>query len=161
MPYIDAVVFAKWVKDGRGVNVPNAIGDIFAWAMANDEFLPGGESGKGPFGKYADLTGQANINKRILENLGVFAARLEITVATAAHFANDARIWTLGYKRFDDEGERTFSNWNTTLSAAERQKAINFITNNSEITTQQLSNKFNASDKRFEIADKLKELLRE
>jgi hypothetical protein len=161
MPSIDAVIFVKWVKDGRGVNVPDAISDIYAWAMANDEFLPVGMSGGGPFGKYEDLTGQANINKRILDNLGVFAARLEITVATAAHFANDARIWTLGYKRFDDDGEQTFSNWNTALSNAERNKAINFITNNSDITVQQLSNKFNASDTRLEIANKLKELFRE
>ncbi len=161
MPYIEAVIFVKWVVDGRGVNNPSAISDIYAWAMANDEFLPGGVSGGGPFGKYEDLTGQMNVKQRILDNLGVFVARLEITVATAAQFANDARIWTLGYKRFDDEGEQTFSNWNTPLSAAERQKAVNFITNNSNITTQQLSNKFNASDTRLEIANKLKEFFRE
>ena len=161
MPHIDAVIFAKWVKDGRGVNVPNAISDIYAWAIANDELLPGGVEGEGPFGRYEDLTGQANIHQRILDNLGVFAARLEITAVTAAHFAKDARIWTLGYKRFNDQGEQTFSNWNTTLSTAERQKAVNFITNNSNITAQQLSNKFNASDTRLEIANKLKEFFRE
>ncbi len=161
MPYIDAVIFAKWVKDGRGVNVPDAISDIYAWAIANDEFLPGGVSGDGPFGKYEDLTGQANIHQRILDNLGVFVAKLEITMVTAMKFAQDARIWTLGYKRFDDDGEQTFSNWNSSLYVAERQKAINFITNNSNITAQQISNKFNAFDTRLEIADKLKEFFRE
>jgi hypothetical protein len=161
MPYIDAMIFAKWVKDGRGVNVPDAISDIYAWAIANDELLLGGVDFEGPFGRYEDLTGQVNIHQRILDNLGVFAARLEITVATAAHFANDARIFTLGYKRFNDQAEQVFSNWNTTLSAAERQKAVNFITRNSKITAQQLSNKFNASDTRLVIANKLKKFFRE
>ena len=161
MAYIDAVVFVKWVKDAEGLNEPAAIGDIFSWAVANDEYLPEGESGKGPFGRYEDLTGQANVHQRILDNLGVFAAKLEITTATAMHFVNDPRIWTLGYKRFNDKGEQTFSNWNTTLTVAERQKAVNYITNNSNITTQQLANKFDASDTRLEIARKLREFFAE
>ncbi len=161
MPFIDAVVFVKWVKDAEGLNEPAAIGDIFTWAIANDEYLPEGKSGKGPFGRYEDLTGQANVHQRILDNLGVFAARLEITTATAMHFVNDSRIWTLGYQRFNDKGELQFSNWSEKLSAAERQQAVNYITNNSNITVQQLAGKFDASDNRWEIAVKLKKFFRE
>ena len=51
MPYIDAVIFTKWEKDAEGTNVPNAIDEIFAWAVANDEYLPEGQSGIGPFGR--------------------------------------------------------------------------------------------------------------
>ena len=158
MQYIDAVVFVKWVKDSEGSNVPDAIDDIFGWAIANDQYLPEGES---CFGRYEDMTGQANVHQRILDNLGVFAARLEITVATAAYFAGDARIWTLGYKRFNDKGELQLSNWSEKLSAAERQQAVNYITNNSNITAQQLANKFDATDTRKVIAQKLKEFFRE
>lgn len=161
MPYIDAVIFTKWVKDAEDTNVPDAIDDIYAWAIANDEFLPEGESGKGPFGRWEDLTGQANVHQRILDNLGVFAAKLEITTATAAQFASDPRIWTLGYKRFNDEGEQTFSNWSDTLTVAERQQAVQYITNNSNITAQQLANRFDATDTRKVIAQKLKEFFRE
>jgi len=160
MPYIDAVIFTKWVKDG-GTNVPNAISDIYAWANANDEYLPEGESGKGPFGRYEDLTGQANVHQKILDNLAVFAAKLEVTVATAQQFASDNRFWTLGYRRFDDEGEVTFSNWDTTLTTAERQQAVNYITTNSSITAQQLANVFDVDDTRLEIAQKLKDYFRE
>ncbi len=161
MAYIDAVVFVKWVKDAEGLNEPAAIGDIYAWAIANDQYLPEGKSGKGPFGRYEDLTGQANVHQRILDNLGVFAAKLEITTTTAMHFVNDSRIWTLGYKRFNNQGEQVFSNWSEKLSADERQQAVNYITNNSNITAQQLAGKFDASDTRLEIARKLKEFFRE
>ena len=161
MQYIDAVVFVKWVKDSEGSNVPAAIGDIFTWAVANDQYLPEGESGKGPFGRYADLTGQTNVHQRILDNLGVFAVKLEITITTAMHFNYDPRIWTLGYQRFNDKGELQFSNWSEKLSAADRQQAVNYITNNSKITVQQLANKFDVSDSRLEIARKLKDFFRE
>ncbi len=161
MAYIDAVVFVKWVKDSEGSNVPVAFNDIFIWAAINDQYLPEGESGKGPFGRYEDMTGQANVHQRILDNLGVFAAKLEITTTTAMHFVNDSRIWTLGYRRFNDQGEQVFSNWSEKLTTAERQQAVNYITNNSNITAQQLAGKFDASDTRLEIARKLKEFFRE
>jgi len=161
MPYIDAVIFSKWKQDADGNNVPDLIDEIYARAIANDEYLPEGESTKGPFGRWEDLTGQANVHQRILDNLGVFVAKLEVTVATAQHFTGDPRIWTLGYRRFDDEGEQTFSNWNTTLTAQERQQAANYVTSNSNITAQQLAQKFDATDTRREIARKLKAFFRE
>jgi hypothetical protein len=161
MPYIDAVIFTKWVKDADDTNVPDAVSDIYAWAIANDEYLPEGESGKGPFGRYEDITGQANVHQRILDGLAVFAAKLEITVATAQQFASDNRFWTLGYRRYDDDGEILASNWDDVLTGQERQQAVNYITNNSNITAQRLGNRFDATDTRLEIAQKLKEFFRE
>lgn len=162
MPYIEAIIFCKWNEDADGVNRPNAIRDIYAWARANNETLPEVDNkGNSLVGRYSDLTGQANVHQRILDNLGVFVAKLEITTATAAQFASDNRIWTLGYKRFNDEGEQTFSNWNTTLTVDERQKAVQYITNNSNITVAQLANKFDATDTRKVIAQKLKEFFKE
>ncbi|GAG99708.1 unnamed protein product, partial [marine sediment metagenome] len=80
--YIDAVVFTKWVKNAVDAAVPDTINDIFAWAIANDEFLPEGESGRGPFGRYENITGrQVNIHQRILDNLAIFVARLQVTPA--------------------------------------------------------------------------------
>jgi hypothetical protein len=159
MPYIDAVIFTKYVKDGDD-NVPNAIADIYAWAIANDEYLPEGESGKGPFGRYEDLTGQANVHQCILDNLAVMCAKLEVTVNTATQFGADARIWTLGYRRLDDDGSVLFSNWGTTLTGAERTQAVNYVTNNSAITEAQIQAAFDASDTRREIATKLKAFFR-
>ncbi len=161
MPYIDAVIFTKYIKDADGTNVPNAISDIYAWAIANDEYLPEGESGKGPFGRYEDLTGQANVHQRILDNLAVFCAKLEITVPTAQHFANDPRIWTLGYWRRDDEGAVLSHNWDEPLSVEDRQQAVNYITNNSNTTAGQLAAVFDADDTRADIAKKLKAFFRE
>lgn len=161
MAVTDAVIFTKWVEDADGVNVPNAVSDIYAWAIANDAYLPEGESGKGPFGRYEDLTGQANVHQRILDNLGIFAARLEVTDATAAQFASDPRIWTLGYKRFDEDGNMISSNWDQVLSAGQRQEALDYVTANSDIEVQQLSNRFDVDDTRLEIAQKLKEFFRE
>ena len=155
MPYIDAVIFTKYVKDAEGVNVPNAISDIYAWAIANDEYLPEGQSGIGPFGRYEDLTGQADVHERILDNLAVFCAKLEVTVPTAQQFATDSRIWTLGYWRRDDEGGVIDHNWNTALTPDERQEAAAHITNNSAITVQQLAAVFDPTDTRAEIASKL------
>lgn len=156
MATIDAVIFGKYVKNAEGHNVPNGITDIYAWAIANGEQLP-----DGTYGRYEDLTGAANVHQRILDNLAIFAAKLEITPATAQQFAADSRFWTLGYRRLDDEGEVTFSNWNTTLTAGERQQAANYVTNNSNITAQQLAARFDASDTRREIAQKLKAFFRE
>lgn len=155
MPYIEAIIFTKYVKDGND-NVPNAISDIYAWARANNQQLPDGS-----FGKYSDLTGAANVHTRILDNLAVFVAKLEITTVTAAQFASDPRIWTLGYKRFNDEGEQTFSNWNTALTADERNQAGDYVSANSKITKPQLAARFEATDTRREIAEKLKEFFRE
>ena len=168
--YIDAVVFTKWVKEDMGngelTNVPDAVSDVYDWAIANDEFLPEGESGKGPFGRYEDLTGQANVHQRILDNLGVFAAKLQITPATAAHFASDPRFWTLGYRRVvvdPETREETVinSNWDEPLSAAERKQAGDYVSNNSNITKQQLATVFDADDTRLEIAQKLKAFFRQ
>lgn len=161
MSLIDAVIFVRWVENINGVNIPNAVDDIFAWAIANDEYLPEGQSGIGPFGRYEDLTGQANVHQCILDNLAVFAAKLEVTPATAQQFASDPRIWTLGYRRFDDEGNILFSNWDMPLTAQERQRAANYITDNSNITAQQLANVFDADDTRQEIAQKLKAFFRQ
>ena len=161
MPYIDAIIFTKWVKDDEDANVPNAISDIYAWAIANDEYLPEGNPGVGPFGRYEDLTGQANVHQRILDNLAVFCAKLEITVTTAQQFASDPRIWTLGYWRRDDEGAVLDHNWDTTLTTAERQHAANYITSNSNITVQQLAAVFDATDTRQEIATKLRAFFKE
>ncbi len=158
MPYIDAVIFTKWVKGTDGTNVPNAITDIYAWAIANGENLPLEPT---CFGRWEDLTGQDNVHQRILDNLAVSISKLEITVATAAKFASDTRIWTLGYRRLDDEGEVVFSNWDTPLTTQERQQAANYITANSNISAQQLANAFDASDTRMEIARKLKAFFRE
>ena len=166
--YFDAVIFTKWVKEdlgnGETANVPNAISDVHAWARANDEFLPEGKSGKGPFFRYEDLTSQANVHQRILDNLGVFAAKLQITPATAAHFADDPRFWTLGYRRVsrDEEGMETVinSNWDEPLSATQRKEAGDYVANNSNITKQQLAAVFDADDTRLEIAQKLKAFFR-
>jgi hypothetical protein len=156
MPYIDAVIFTKYVKDGDD-NVPNAIADIYAWAIANGENLPNEPS---CFGRYSDLTGQANVHQCILDNLAVMCAKLEVTVNTATQFAADARIWTLGYRRLDDDGSVLFSNWGTTLTGAERTQAVNYVTNNSAITEAQIQAAFDASDTRREIATKLKAFFR-
>lgn len=156
MPYMDAVIFARYVEDADGANVPNAIADIFAWAMANDEHLPEGESGKGPFGRYEDLTGQANVAQCILDNIAVMCAKLEITVATALQFAADPRIWTLGYWRRDDEGGVISHNWDETLTAEERQVAVDWITANSAYTAEQLATVFDVTDTRRQIAQKLR-----
>jgi len=160
MPMIDAVVFLKWIPDVDGNNVPDAVDEIYAWAIANDEYLPEGYAGIGPFGRYEDITGQDNVHQKILDNLGVFVAKLQLTPTTAAQYASDPRLWTLGYKRFDDEGEVTFSNWGEPLTVAERQQAVNYITTNSAITAQQLATVFDASDTRLEIAQKLKAFFR-
>lgn len=161
MPYIDAIVLTKWVKDVEDTNIPNAISDIYTWAVANDEYLPEGESGKGPFGRYEDLTAQANVHQRVLDNLAVFCAKLEVTVATANQFSTDPRIWMLGYWRRNDEGEVLDHNWSTTLSEAERQEVIDYVTSNSVITTQQIVAAFDATDTRQEIAQKLRAFFRE
>ena len=161
MPLIDAIVFLKWVPDVNGNNVPDAVDEIYAWAIANDEYLPEGYSGVGPFGRYEDITGQDNVHQCILDDLGVFAAKLELTSTTAAHFASDPRLWTLGYKRINDEGEQTFSNWDITLSVAERQQAVDYITTHSKITVQQLAVAFDATDTRREIVQKLRAFFRE
>lgn len=159
MPYIDALIFTRWVKDAEGAKVPNAISDIFTWAMANDQ-----EISHTPkticYGKCMDVTAQKNIDQRILDNMALYVANLIVTVATAAHFANDPRIWTLGYKRFDDDGEVVFSNWDTPLTAQEQQQAAGYITSNSGISAQQLAKVFSASDTRLEIAKKLKAFFR-
>jgi len=156
MPYIDCVILGKWVKHANGKNVPDAVYDIYAWAIANGEQLP-----DGVYGRYEDLTGQANVHQRILDNLAVFCAKLEITVPTAQHFANDPRFWVLGYWRRDDEGAVLDHNWNTTLTVAERQQAAGYVTANSNITAQQLAAAFDATDTRAEIANKLKAFFRE
>lgn len=156
MPYIEAVLLTRWIQDSRGISVPSVLSDIYAWARANDEHLPGGA-----FGRYQDLTGQADVHQRILDNLAVSIAKVEMTLPTAQHFASDPRIWTLGYSRRDDEGDVIDSNWDTTLTTAERQQAANYVTANSAITAQQLANAFEATDTRREIAQKLKTFFRE
>ena len=160
MPSIDAVVLGKWVVGPNGKNVPNGFYDVNAWAIANDEFLPGGQSGKGPFHFYTDLTELANVHQRILDNLAIYVAKLEVTVNTAQQFVSDPRFWTLGYWRKDDEGVVIDHNWGTTLTLAERQAAAQYVTNNSAITAQQLAAVFDASDTRAEIAEKLKVFFR-
>ena len=159
MPVIDAVVITKWVEND-GVRMPNAMQDISAWAVANDEYLPGGRSGIGPYWRYVDLTGQADVRQQLLDNLAVFVAKMEVTPATAQHFADDPRIFTLGYWQRDDEGNAMDDNWDTALTVEERQRAVNYITSNSKITAQQLANVFDATDTRKEIARKLKEFFR-
>lgn len=161
MPYIDAVIFTKWVQDDQSANVPNAIQDINVWARANDEYLPEGQSGIGPYFLYEDLTGQANVHQRILDNLAVFCAKLEVTASTAQQFAADARIWTLGYWRKDDEGAVLSSNWNEILTAAERQQAVDYVTANSAITAQQIQAAFDATDTRWKVGQKLTAFFRE
>jgi hypothetical protein len=157
MPFIKAVIFAKWV-DVDGSNSPDAIDDIYSWAIANNEGLPLEPNVKG---RYQDITGQANVHQKILDDLAIFVAQLEITTATAAQFAADPRIWTLGYRRYNDEGEETFSNWNEPLTAEERTQAINYVTSNSKITQQQIVAVFDAGDTRREIAQKLKQFFRD
>ena len=159
MPFIDAVIITRWAEDA-GVWSPDAVNDIFAWALANDEYLPGGRSKVGPFGRYEDLTGQVDVRQQILDDLAVFVAKLEVTPATAQHFADDPRIFTLGYWQRDDEGNAMDDNWDTALTVEERQRAVNYITSNSKITAQQLANVFDATDTRKEIARKLKEFFR-
>lgn len=161
MPKVDAVVLVKWAQDTEGRNIPNALSDVFAWAIANGENLPGEPT---CFGRRADLTHQASglaMVQRILDNLAVFCARLEVTVVTAQQFAADPRIWTLGYRQLNDDGEVTFSNWNGPLSSEERQQAITYVTANSAITAQQLAAVFDVDDTRLEIAEKLKAFFRE
>ena len=160
MPLIDAVVLLRWVPDDDGNNVPDAVDEIYAWAIANDEYLPEGSSGVGPFGRYEDITGQDNVHQRILDDLGIFAAKLQLTPTTAAQFAADPRFWTLGYRRLDDDGEVVTSNWDEPLSVEQRQQAVTYITTHSAITAQQLAAVFDASDTRLEIARKLKEFFR-
>jgi hypothetical protein len=151
MPYIDAIIFTKYVQDGDGDNVPAAIADVHAWAVANEEYLPWGA----PY-RYEDLTGRANVHQAILDNLAVFCAKLQVAVATATQFAGDSRIWTLGYWRRDDEGSILDHNWTDTLTAGERTQAVDYITANSAITAAQIQAAFDASDTRQQIAQKLR-----
>ena len=161
MPYIDAIVFTKWVEDPQGASVPNALGEIMQWGLDNDETLPIELFGPHPEGgKYRDITAQANTHQRILDNLGVFCAKLVVTVATAQHFAADPRIWILGYWRRDDDGTLLDDNWDTTLNPMERQEAVDYVTANSNISAAQLAAAFDASDTRREIAQKLKAFFR-
>ena len=157
MAYIEAIVFCRLVTNANDEVVPNAISDIFDWARTQGVALP-----HKPlfFATYQDLTGQANTKQRILDNLAVLVARLELTVATAQQFAADSRIWTLGFWRRDDEGAVITHNWDDTLTAAQRTQARNYVTNNSNITAAQLNAAFDASDTRREIANKLKAFFR-
>lgn len=161
MPVIDAVVITKWVEVAEKVWRPDVLDEVFAWAMANDEYLPGGQSGFGPFGRYMDLTGQADAHQQILDDLAVFIAKLEVTAATAQHFADDPRMFTLGYWRRDDDGAVITHNWDTVLSVEDRQRAVSYITTQSKITAQQLANVFDATDTRRDIAEKLKAFFRD
>lgn len=149
----NAMVFTRWVTDADGNNIPDAVDDIYAWAMANNSPLPDGS-----FGKYEDITGQPA--SRILAGLKVFAARLQISDATAQHFASDNRFFLLGYDRLDDEGNVIASNWNQPLDVASRTRALNYLINHG-YTMQQITSRFSASDTRREIAQKLKALFLE
>jgi len=152
-------VFLRWKTEVlpfsmQDANVPDAISDIYAWAIANGEQLPDGS-----FGKYEDLTGQSA--SRIFTGLKIFAARLQITNATAQHFKDDARFFTLGYKRLDDEtGDVLASNWDEPLDVTSRTRALTYLTNHG-YTVQQIAARFSALDTRREIAVKLKKLFLE
>jgi hypothetical protein len=158
MPYIGAIVFTKWAENVPGKVRPDAIDDVFSWALSNGERLPNDPDCGA---KFTDLTGQANTHTQILDNLAIFIGDLEITTATAAQFAADPRIWTLGYRRFNDDGEVTFSNWNEPLTVEERQQAGDYVSANSKITKAQLAARFDAEDTRRDVAEKLKEFFRE
>jgi len=154
MPYINAVVFTIFKHDANGNNVPDVIDEIFAWAIAADEYLPEGASGVGPFGKYEDLTGQPSPSPG-----NAVAARLIITVPTAQQFASDGRIFTLGRKVLDGEGEVTDSNWDTTLTAAEILQVKTWWINRG-YDWDKVKNNFSASDTRREIGVKIRAWLK-
>jgi len=151
---IDAVIFTRYFQDTDGRWRPVALKDIYAWARANNETLPGGTS----YGKYEDLTGQSQPALRAIK---VFAARLIVSNATATQFADDSRIFILGYQRLSDDielaGQVLFSNWNTTLTQDEIDRLVSYLLNHG-YTMQQITAHFSASDTRLEIARKLKEL---
>lgn len=160
MPYIDGIIFVKWQTGADGkhrAGNPGVLREMYDWAIANNEALPHDPT---TYAKCGDLTGQANVHQRILDNLAVFCAKLEVTVATAQHFAADPRIWTLGYWRRDDDGSLLYHNWDTTLTAAERQQAAQYVTNNSNISAAQLAAAFDVTDTRREIAQKLRAFFR-
>ena len=55
MSYVDAVIFTTFkTESGTGDAVPSIVDEIFAWAKANGETLPGTTSP----GSCVDLTGQ-------------------------------------------------------------------------------------------------------
>jgi hypothetical protein len=155
MPVVDAVIFTKWIKDTEGGHVPNAIADIYAWAIANGELVP--SIGPNAYGRYKDVTGQ--LAPTILADK-VFCARLEVSPVTAQQFSSDPRIWTLGRKIIDDEGNVTDSNWDTPLTAPERTQALDWLEAHG-IDRATVAARFSASDTRKQIADKLVEFFKE
>lgn len=158
MPYVEAVIFTTRVtRNGKGW--PDAVADIDAWAIANDEFLPGGQSGIGPFRLYSDLTGIARAD---FTDGKVFIGQITITTATAQQFSADPRIFVLGRRIMDDEGNVTSSNWNTTkpLTVEERTQVLDWLEDKG-ISREQVAARFNADDTRLEIANKLKVFFRE
>lgn len=154
MPTVDAVVFTTWKHDANDNDVPNAIDDIFAWAVANNESLPLEPT---VCGRYEDVTAILAPDIAIGK---VFACKLEITMATGAQFAADPRIFTLGRRIFDDDGNVTNSNWNTTLSGGERKQVLDWLENHG-ISRAQVSARFGGNDTRLEIAQKLKAYFKE
>jgi len=149
---IDAVVLLRWRVDAEGNSVPDAVDEVFAWAVERgDEIAPG------CYGKYEDITGQV---RPALRALRVFAARLVVGDATAQHFADDNRLFILGWRRFDDEGRVVADNWDRPLDAESRQRALTFLTNHG-YTLEQITSRFSAGDSRREIARKLRTLFQE
>lgn len=154
MPYVEATIIVPWIKDAVGF-LPDALDDISAWAIANDEYLPGGISGFGPFSLYEE------INDNITPVLdGLFVAKLTINQNTANQFAADARIHILSRKVFDEDGNETSSNRDAALTAGERTTILNWLEVKG-VDRAQVTARFDASDTRAEITNKLKAYFRE
>lgn len=150
MPTVDAVVFTQFTETEEGFTY-GALDEIIGWGLDNVEFLPGTQTG----GWWTE------VNDNIAPLLGrISCVRLIVTVATAQQFAADSRIFTLGRRIFDDDGNVTNSNWNTTLSDGERKQVLDWLENHG-ISRAQVSARFGGSDTRLEIATKLKAYFKE
>lgn len=150
--YVEAVIITKWVIDSRGVAVPDVVNEIFLYAEAGEYTIPVGPK----YGSYSCLATGTGGHQKIFEDLAVFVARILMAVPVAQHFADDLRLFQLGYWVKDEEGNVVSHNWNTILPTEERTRVVNYITNNSKVTQAQLAAMFNATDTRAEIADKLR-----
>lgn len=150
--YVEAIIITKWVVDARGVAVPNVVNEMFLYAEAGEYTVPVGPK----YGSYSCLAAGTGGHQKILNDLGVFVARILVAVPVAQHFAEDLRLFQLGYWVKDEEGDVVSHNWDTALPTEERTRVVNYITNNSKVTQAQLAAVFNATDTRREIAAKLR-----
>lgn len=152
MPHVQAVVFVPWKVEAGKNKQPDVVDEIYVWAGQNDQRTP-----QGPYGWRIDVTGQP---KDSIVAGKVFATLLVVGLATAQQFQSDPRMFRLGWRIFDNDGELQFSNWDQPLDAPSRTQALDWLEAHG-YTRAQVAARFDATDTRKEILDKLREMFRE